>query len=47
MQQRRSVFAMMRDELECGYLEVPSQQGGYIRVPVSVNTERLIDFAQE
>jgi len=41
---------MMRDELECGYLEVvkvPSQQGGYIRVPVSVNTERLIDFAQE
>jgi len=37
-----SVFAMMLDELESSYLEVvkiPSQQGGYIRVAVSVNAE--------
>lgn len=38
----KNVFAMMLDELLSSYpetIKVPSREGGYIRVPVSVNAE--------
>lgn len=41
--------AAMLDELQAGWLEVckvPSQHGGYIRVPVSVNAEWYSRFCR-
>lgn len=38
----RDVFLMMKEELESSYpetIKIPGKEGGYIRVPVSVNAE--------
>ena len=45
----RELASRLLDELESGYLEVckiPSPHGGYIRVPVSVNTEWYSRFCR-